>query len=473
MTPFIGREKELARLRVLLDSRRSEFVAVYGRRRVGKTLLIRKAYDDKFTFRMSGIANASTLAQLQNFHTALARVLPAGKEVRPPKTWFEAFGQLSDMLEKSKDKRKVIFIDELPWFDTRRSGFVQALEHFWNSWAAYRDDVVLVVCGSAASWMLNTLIHHKGGLHNRLTEKILLTPFHLREAELLLKTQNPTLTRYQVVQIYMVTGGIPFYLQAFSGAESPVQNIERICFSPDGLLRLEFESLYKALFSKQERHIAIVRTIATKAKGLTREEIIKISKLPDAGSTTKLLDELEKSGFIRRYQPFGNKKRNSLYQLSDFYTLFYLRFIEKSDPNDLNNWVNSIDKPSHRAWSGYAFEQVCLHHIPQIKRALGISGVESHSSAWKSQSSEKGAQIDLLIDRRDEVINLCEMKFSTAPFTINKSYAANLNNKIEVFNEETKNRKALHLTMITTFGVKSNSYSHIVHRDLTMDVLFE
>ena len=473
MTPFIGREKELARLRVVLESRRSEFVAVYGRRRVGKTLLIRKAFDDKFTFKMSGIANANTPAQLQNFHTALARVQPTGKETPVPKTWFEAFGQLSDMLEKSKVKRKVIFIDELPWFDTRRSDFVSSLEHFWNSWAAYRDDVVLVVCGSAASWMINSLIHHKGGLHNRLTEKILLSPFHLREAELLLKVQNPTLTRYQVVQIYMVTGGIPFYLQAFSGTESPVQNIERICFSPDGLLRLEFESLYRALFSTHERHIAIVRAIATKAKGLTRDEIIKISKLPDAGSTTNILDELEKSGFIRRYQPFQKKKRNSLYQLSDFYTLFYLRFIEKSDPNDSNNWVNSIDKPSHRAWSGYAFEQVCLHHIPQIKKALGVSGVVSHSSAWKSQTSEKGAQIDLLIDRRDEVINLCEMKFSTAPFTINKSYAANLNNKIEVFNEETKNRKAVHLTMITTFGVKQNSYSHMVHRDLKMDVLFE
>ena len=209
------------------------------------------------------------------------------------------------------------------------------------------------------------------------------------------------------------------------------------------------------------------------SEGLTRDEIIKISKLPDAGSTTKILDELEKSGFIRRYLPYQKKKRNSLYQLSDFYTLFYLRFVEKSDPNDSNNWVNSIDKPSHRAWSGYAFKQVCLHHIPQIKKALGVSGVVSYSSAWKSQASEPGAQIDLLIDRKDQVINLCEMKFSTTPFAITKSYAANLNNKIQVFNEKTKNKKAVHLTIITTFGLKQNIHSHIVHRDLTMDVLFE
>ena len=473
MNTFIGREKELSKLDKLLKSNRSEFVAVYGRRRVGKTLLVRKAFDDRFTFRMSGIANANTGEQLQNFHAVLSRLQPLGYEPPLPKKWFEAFQQLIDFLEKAKEKRKVLFIDELPWFDTRRSDFIKSLEHFWNSWAVYRNDIVLVVCGSAASWMINKLIHHKGGLHNRLTEKINLTPFNLRETELMLKTKNPVLTRYQVVQIFMVTGGVPFYLEAFSEGESPIQGIERICFSPDGLLRLEFGSLYRALFSKSERHIAVVRALATKAKGLTRGEIIKISKLPDAGSTTNILDELEKSGFIRKYFPFQNKKRNSLYQLSDFYTLFYLRFIEHSEPNDLNNWSNATDKPSYRAWSGYAFEQICLHHIPQIKKALGIAGVISYSSGWKGQSEGQGTQIDLLIDRRDQVINLCEMKFSIAPFLISKSYAENLNNKIQVFRTATKTRKAIHLTMITTFGVQPNKYSSIVQKDLTMDVLFE
>ncbi|MCF3110576.1 MarR family transcriptional regulator [Niabella sp. CC-SYL272] len=360
-----------------------------------------------------------------------------------------------------------MFLDELPWLDTAQSGFMPALEHFWNSWASSRTDIVLVVCGSAASWMINKLIHNKGGLHNRVTRRIKLEPFSLAECEAFLRSRNAVFDRYQVIQLYMAMGGIPFYLNQVDPGLSAAQNIDRICFSENGLLVTEFDDLYRSLFNKAEKHILVIEALSKKAKGLTRDEIITITKLPNAGSTTRILKELEESGFIRRYHSFGKKERNSLYQLSDFYSLFYLRFIVNR--RDENNWINGLDDPKHRAWSGYAFEQVCLAHIKEIKQALGISGVQTSVSSWTGE----GAQIDLVIDRKDQVINLCEMKFSINNFSITKKYAEELRNKLTAFREATSTRKTLFLTLITTYGLTRNAYAgSLVQNDLNMEVLF-
>jgi uncharacterized protein len=473
MSTFIGRQKELERLQRIKQSNTSEFVAIYGRRRVGKTLLVRHFFEDKFSFQVTGVAHSSLKSQLKNFQTELVKQNPTIK-YEPPANWFDAFQNLIKHLEGLSMERKVIFFDELPWFDTYKSDFVPSLEHFWNSWASVRKDIILVCCGSAASWMINKLINHRGGLHNRVTERILVMPFTLREAEALLRLKNPTMSRYHTIQLYMVMGGIPFYLNAVRGEFSAAQNIESICFAPDGLLRMEFGNLFHALFSKAERHIAVVEAIATKTKGLTRAEILEITGLTDGGSITRLLDELEKSGFIRKYTSFDKRTRNSLYQLVDFYTLFYIRFIKNSNAYDVDNWINAIDTPSYRAWSGYAYEQICLYHLADIKKALGITGVVSHSSSWISITASKGAQIDLVIDRRDQVVNLCEMKFSTKPFTITKAYAEQLQNKIQAFEEETKTRKSIFLTMITTYGlVKNNWSSDLVRNDLDMNIFFD
>ena len=473
MQHFIGREKEQKRLIDLKKSHRSEFVAIYGRRRVGKTMLIRHVFQNEFTFQATAITNVTRQGQLLNFATALHQYDPT-RENKVPENWFSAFQELIRCLKKSTVEKKIIFLDELPWFDNPRSDFIQSLEHFWNSWAAARDDIILIVCGSAASWMINKLINHKGGLHNRITEKIHVKPFKLKETKTFLKLRNPSINHYQILQLYMVMGGIPFYLEAIKGNESVVQNIERICFASDGLLRGEFDNLYRALFKNSEKHVGIVRAIATKTKGLTRKEIIGVTKLNDNGNTTKILEELEKSGFIRRYQPFKKRTRDSLYQLVDFYSLFYLKFIEKSNQLDQNTWINSIDHPRQRAWSGYAFEQICWYHVQEIKIALGIGGILSQTSSWRSKQKQDGVQIDLLIDRRDQVINLCEIKFSFAPFTITKKYATDLAHKILVFKEETHSRKAIHLTMITANGLKQNNWAeNLVQNNLSADILFK
>ncbi|MDQ3110786.1 MAG: AAA family ATPase [Bacteroidota bacterium] len=469
---LIGRQKETAILNKMMASDKPEFVAVYGRRRIGKTFLIRNVFERKFTFRLTGLAQATLQEQLANFNMAMQEQYPqAGR--KNPDNWMEAFQQIRHVVEKSKQKKKVIFIDELPWFDTARAGFVHALEHFWNSWASERKDILLLVCGSAASWMINTLISNKGGLHNRVTQKIKIEPFTLKECKELLAHKKITLDNYQLMQLYVVLGGIPFYWDAVEKGYSAAQNINKLCFESNGLLITEFNNLFKSLFAKAERHEAIVAAIAKKGKGLTREEISVESKLADGGGLTRLLDELQESGFIKRYTPFGKKSRNSLYQLTDFFSLFHVKFIKGKNTFDKNHWLKMIDSPKQRAWSGYAFEQVCLAHSPEIKKALGISGVETEISMWKSSLSPNGAQIDLVIDRRDGVINICEMKFSISPFIIDKKYDGELRNKTGAFKSETQTKKSVFLTMITTFGLQTNTYSGNVQNDLKMDILFD
>jgi predicted AAA+ superfamily ATPase len=472
MEHIIGRVKELQEFRRLMDTGASEFIAVYGRRRVGKTFLIREAFQNKFDFYMTGMANVPLSQQLTNFHFAIKKY-DTGTITHTAANWLEAFHQLSLLLEKVKNKKKIIFLDEMPWLDTPQSGFIQALEFFWNSWASARKDVLLIVCGSAASWMLNKLIHNKGGLYNRVTHRMKLEPFTLNECEQYFKSRSGVYDRYQLIQLYMVMGGIPFYLKQVDTGRSATQNISHLCFDPGGVLFDEFDTLYRSLFNNADKHIAIIETLSKKAKGLTREELIAHTGMPSGGNTTNILKELEESGFIRKYSSYGKKEKNSLYQLTDFYSLFYLKFIKGKDQLDENHWLNGLDNPKQRSWAGYAFEQVCLAHSKAIKAALGISGVQTAFSSWTGTRKEKGAQVDLVIDRRDGVINLCETKFSISPFTINKKYADELRKKVAAFREQTRTRKATFLTLVTTFGLNRNMHAiSLVQNDITMDALF-
>lgn len=469
---MVGRIEELATLRRLQSSHKSEFVAIFGRRRVGKTYLIRYAFEDRFTFSLTGIANVGIEAQLVNFHTALLRSFPERLEDSPPKDWFSAFQLLISALESSLDEKKVIFLDELPWLHHPQSDFIAALEHFWNSWASARRDVLLLVCGSAASWMLSNLINNRGGLHNRITQLIHLQAFSLQECELFFQQKNIPFSRYQLMQLYMVLGGIPFYLELVEAGKSVAQNIDKLCFSPQGILRYEYDNLYASLFKGAHRHQAIVEAIAKKAIGLERSELLKLAKLSDGGTATTLLRELEVSGFIRKYAGFGKRNRQMLYQLSDAYSLFYLRFVKTSSELDKNFWINSIDSPEVKAWSGYAFEQLCLSHLDQIKEALGIRGVQSRTSSWMGEANGQKAQIDLVIDRRDEVINLCEMKFAKDKFEINKRYAEDLRRKVSIFRSVTETKKAIFLTLVSPYGLQAGLHQDSFQQIVTMEQLF-
>jgi len=476
MDIVIGREAEKAVLSAILESGEPELVAIYGRRRVGKTFLIRSFFHKQMAFDLSGIHNALLEQQLENFSEALAgamRSLP----LETPVSWFKAFNMLEDYLTPLiKKQRRVVFFDEFPWINTPRSGFMQAFENFWNTWASRQDNLVVVICGSAASWMIQKVIHNRGGLYNRVTRRMRLLPFDVGETEAYLKERKVNLDRYQVLQLYMVMGGIPHYLKEVRPGESSVQAVDRLCFTKEGLLYDEFKNLYHSLFDNAQDHMAVIRALAKKGKGLTRGEIIEACRLSSGGGVTQLLDELTESGFIMPYIPFDRTLKDSIYKLTDEYSHFYVKFIENKKAEGAGSWIKFSTGTSWKSWSGTAFESICMKHTPQIKKALGIESVYTETSVWRlrGKKEERGAQIDLLIDRQDRCINLCEMKFSIGDFEITKSYAEELKNKLNVFRTHTKTRKTLFLTMVTTHGVKNrNDYVGLVQNEITMDALFK
>ncbi len=477
MENLIGREPEIRILQQALNSRETELIAMYGRRRVGKTHLIQTVYKKEIVFQLTGINGAPLEEQLQNFSETITDAFNLPNELPKPPNWLKAFRVLINHLKPLiEESPKVVFIDEFPWLDTPRSGFIRAFDHFWNSWATRQQNLVVVICGSAASWMIQNIVRDKGGLHNRLTRRIRLMPFNLYETEQFLRSKYVNLDRYQIVQLHMATGGIPQYLKTIQSGESAAQVIDRLCFTKDGGLIDEFQNLYRALFDNADKHICIVKALAEKPMGLTRTEILEACDLSSGGGVTKLLEELLESGFITEYIPFDRTTKDLIFKLTDEYSLFYLKFIENNQSFGTGTWLLKSASPSWVSWSGLAFENIWLKHIPQIKKGLGISAVYTHESIWRyvAKKGETGAQIDLLVDRQDNCINLCEIKFSNKVFTLTKDEADNLTPKRWVFEEKTGTKKTIFVTLLTTFGAAMNEhYLNHVQSQLKMDVLFE
>ena len=469
---IIGRVREQAELKRYYKSGKPEFIAITGRRRVGKTYLIKELFRGDMSFYYSGIAlkNVTNDYQLSRFDEAIAEY---GGETAPvSQSWADAFRNLRKMLESRSKDRHVIFIDELPWIDAPRSDFLPALDYFWNTWASSRSDVMLIVCGSSASWMVKNLFKNKGGLHNRITGRIALAPFSLGECEAFCSEYGIVMNRYQIAEIYMIFGGIPYYLSMLEKGLGPTQNVDRLLFVDNAPLKNEFNEVYRSLFGAADRHINIVGALSKAKTGLTRDEIIKNAKIPGGGNLTRTLNELEQCGFIQRYTDFTKPKNNAYYRLIDPLTLYWLKYVDNNNTRDEYYWTNLLDDGGRRAWSGHAFEQLCLLHIPQIKHKLGISGISTEIFAWRSKAYSPGAQIDLLISRKDGVINLCEMKYSLHPYTIDINYDQVLQNKRMAFLSETGTRKAIHITMVTTYGLTEKGYRASVQSEVTLDDLF-
>lgn len=466
---IIGREKEKALLERIFNSSRSEFVSVCGRRRVGKTFLIKEFFENELVFQTAGLANDRMSRQIKSFYEDL---IEFGLPHQPvsPKDWIDIFSLLRELIKQSKQERKVILLDELPWMDTPRSGFMSALEHFWNSWASGRHDIVLVVCGSATSWMMDKLINNHGGLHNRLTYQLFLEPFTLIESEQFLQSRGFNLSRYDIAVNYMIMGGIPYYLDMLDERLSLAQNIDELLFRPNGLLTREFSNLYAALFKNSDDYIKVIEALSKKKLGMNRSEIIKATSLPSGNGLTTILKNLEWCGFIRKYKNYKAARNDStLYQLIDFFTLFYFHFLAEKAKS---NWNGIQGTPAFYSWAGLTFELLALSHIDQIKHKLGISGINSSEYAWRSDKTGPGAQIDLVIDRADNTINLCEMKFSVAIYSIDKNYEMNLRNKLARFMTTAEKRKSIQLTFVTTYGLERNAHSGIVNNEVILDDLF-
>ncbi|MCQ2973587.1 MAG: ATP-binding protein [Bacteroidales bacterium] len=467
MNKLIGRKEEINKLNKCLKSSRSEFVIISGRRRVGKTFLINQLYSDKYAFYYTGGHNLTNTEQLARFSDCLKHYSKSIFNIKL-KDWFDAFEQLRNYIDSLPSKsRKIIFFDEMPWIDSHNSKFVKALEYFWNAWASLRNDIMLIASGSATSWINDKLIDNQGGLHNRITCQIFLEPFNLKETEEFLEKNNFKWDRYMILQTYMILGGVPFYLTLLNNQLSLAQNIDELCFSKNGLLKNEFDELYNALFSNADKYISIVKALSVKDKGLTRNEIIKKTKIQ--GSTlTRMLSNLEKCDFIINYTQYEKSIKDSIYRLSDFYTLFYFNFIQNNS-KEKNFWSKNINQPSINTWQGFSFELICLKHLDQIKKALGLSVISTNSTTCRT----KDFQIDLIIDRADRIINLCEIKFSTDKYTITNDYAEKLRTRMAQFREKIKVKKTLVNTFITTYGIHQNKNYSICQSEINMDNLFD
>lgn len=470
---LVGRKKEIELLNFILQAEDSHFAAVYGRRRVGKTFLVREAFGGRFTFQHAGLSEGGMKEQLFAFSSSLKE---AGmSDVRRPDNWLEAFEELKDLIRQSKEKRKVIFLDELSWMDTAKSDFMAALENFWNGFASARSDIVLIVCASATSWMLSKVVHNKGGLYNRLTQQIHLQNFTLKECEEYVQAAGLALNRNQILQYYMIFGGVPYYWGFLKKGLSLPQNVDAALFAKDAPLKEEFKYLYASVFKNPETYVKIIETLGRKKVGMTREELIETSGISNSGDLTSKLEELESCGFIRKYYAFGRTKKNAVYQLIDCFTLFYYKFLENA-PNDEHFWTNQVNTPAVNAWMGLAFERVCMEHIGQIKRKLGIFGVLTEVNSWYCKADADkgvfGSQIDLLITRKDQVINLCEIKYSGSEFTVTEKVDRSIRNKIHDLTLLTKTKYAIYPTLITTYGLVNNSYSGNIQSIVTAEDLF-
>ncbi len=476
---IIGRKQEQKELRELHASGKPEFIVVLGRRRVGKTFLVRELFADEFAFYHTGLSpfelqdNAANLRELQlsNFYSSLLRYGYTG--IRPT-DWLNAFDALIELLEqKGNEERQLVFIDELPWMDTARSGFITAFEHFWNGWGAGRSNLMLIVCGSSTSWITDKIINNKGGLFNRTTYEIKLKPLNLSECEAFYQDCNIVLDRYDQLQAYMLMGGVPYYLSLLRKGQSLAQNIDTLCFAENAKLKDEFGRLFHSIFTNADDCMKIVNLLGKKRAGYTRQQISELTRLPYGGGLTNTLNALTESGFLATYVPYAASVRDMRYKLVDPFCLFYLSFMDKGKTTNVNFWKDNLLSPSLNAWRGFAFENLCFSHLPQIKKALGIAGVQAEALPWRGKNEQDGAQIDMVIDRADRVINLCEMKYSGDDFRIAKAYDKELRRKIEVFAAETKTRKPMHLTLVTTYGLALNEYSGRIQNIVTMDDLFE
>lgn len=474
---MIGRKKEISELNRLYNSGKSELVAVYGRRRIGKTYLVDETFKDCITFRHAGLSpvednkKGMLKAQLEHFYFSL--LLQGMPKRKKPESWLEAFYMLEKFLEEADDgSRQVVFLDELPWMDTPRSGFMMAFEGFWNTWGCHRENLMVVVCGSANSWILDKLINSHGGLYNRVTYEIKLAPFTLAECEEFYKSKNVKMSRYDIVQSYMILGGVPYYMNYFQSGKSLAQNVDAVLFHKQGKLKEEYHRLFASIFSNPEDMKKIVGFLYTRNAGFTRSEIVKGLNVKDGAGLSQSLNALLASDFVIKYNPFGKGKREH-YKLVDPFCLFYLHFMNRGNGMDENFWQQNLSSPQVVSWRGFAYENVCFNHIKQIKNALGISGVITTHSAWSKREDDKeGVQIDLLISRNDNVINMCEIKYYSNDFTVDKAYYQVLLHRQNLLQKEITRKFSVHNTLITTFGLSYNEYSGIFSNVITLDDLF-
>lgn len=480
---IIGREREKRVLQEVLRSPRAEFLAIYGRRRVGKTHLIKNYIDSTphLFFHVTGFKGGTLKEHLEAFSKQLGQTFYEGAPIAPRTRWLDAFEDLTQAMEKQK-KTIVLFFDEFPWMATPRSRLLMALEYYWNRYWVFDAKIKLIICGSATSWVIEKIINNRGGLHNRVTRTIHLRPFTLYETKLYLEANRIRLKHKQILDLYVVLGGVPLYWSFVRKGNSAVDVIDELCFRGDGPLVDEFSRLFSSLFEDPKPYVDLIRIIAQHRYGIGQAQLIQEAKKTHGGRIGHRLKQLEEAGFVTCLLPYAHRSKGLYYQVDDEYSLFYLRWIEpnartiQKKRTNSGFWLSQSSRPAWKSWAGLAFESVCFKHIEQIRETLKIDP-GSLAGSWRfqprGQVKQEGAQIDLLFDRPDDAITVCEIKNSSTSYAIDKAYAEKLLKKLDVFRKQTRTKKQLFLVMITTHGLKPTMYSEeIISKEVTLEDLF-
>lgn len=480
---IIGREEELATISRLYTSERSEFLALYGRRRVGKSFLIEEAMENKFTFMTVGLfikvdkddaekVESYRQQQLRHFYSSLLEYgLP--EEGNPaPTNWLDAMNLLKKLLLSKRSRRKVVFIDELPWLaGPQSSELVSELGFFWNQWARKRKDILLIVCGSATSWMIDNVIREYEGLYGRVTETIALKPFTLAECERYWEKRGFHLSRYEVALTYMVIGGVPYYMDSFRPDRTMADNINTIYFNKDKA-RQEFKDVYAGLYSSSEVYINVIRQLGKRFYGMSRTELLEALDKKGGGNFSDVLENLIDSGIIRSYTLYGSPRKQTVYQLMDFFTLFYLRFCENTD---FTSWRSVQRSKPFYSWAGNSFELLVVEHIQQLADALRIKEYATPFS-WSGDTPDGDeAQIDLVIPATAERADyICEMKFSEGKYILKEEDADDITRHIEALKNSSihKLSHSIYVVLVTSFGVTESKHRSHLNDIVTLDSLF-
>ncbi len=487
MSDLVGRLEESKILETLYLSDQAEFLALYGRRRIGKTYLIHSFFSHKegHFFRVTGQKKGTLREQIRGFMAAISQTFYPGIEIKVKDNWFDVLEILRQAIlsHVAPDKKVVLFFDEFPWMVGRKSRLLEALEYYWNQYWSNDKRIKLIICGSSAAWIIRKIINQKGGLHNRITRKIQLKPFKLKEIKIFLDHKGVVLNHKQIIEIYMATGGVPYYLNPIEKGYSAAQIIEQLAFSENGLLFKEFDNLFNSLFEEAQSYIDLLRIVAKNRYGIEQTQIISQSHFySNGGTAVKKLNELVETGFLMKFKPHFNKRKGIFYRLIDEYTFFYLSWIEpvkdtlQREALESGYWTHLRESSAWRAWAGYTFESICYQHLPEIRKALGLNPT-AIPDAWRyvpsKRENDQGAQVDLLFDRKDGVINLCEIKYTEQPFVLDRAQAAQLKTKLDVFVKKTGSKKQIFLTLISASGVKPTFYSEeMITQVVSVDDLF-
>jgi AAA+ ATPase superfamily predicted ATPase len=466
MKQFIGRKVEIAQLTALIDLPRPSIAVIYGRRRVGKSELIRHVTQGKNVLSFEGLEGQPKHKQIKNFLFQLS----AQSNIREKNIsdWPDALILLRTL---TQDGQWIIILDEFQWMANYQNELVSVIKMIWEKYLSQNPDLTLILCGSIASFMKSKVLK-SSALYGRTDYELNLHELNLSE----ISEFFPGKGSDEVIDTAMLVGGIPKYLELISEYPSLYDALEPLAFSQDGFFKTEYDRLFASHFGKKPIFMKIIQTLATNPYGLTTGKLAKEMQVASGGTLCHQLDDLESAGFLHSIIPFDKPEGSKLrkYILMDAYVRFYHSIIrgsmkETTPPNTQFHAIMS--SPRYAAWAGMAFEFLCMRHHKEISRILGFHGIPYTAGPFFQRKTldTPGVQIDLLFERSDKILVLCEMKYLLA--SVPGDIIDQVNRKVSALQEKYPGRTILKVLLTKTGSTETVAKKGYFFRIIRADEL--